>query len=416
MRFTSRRVRTVGAAAVLATASLLLAGCTDAAPPAPADIADPLPDEVIERLQSSTERAIGAAGAPGAIVGVWAPWAGEWIAGVGETAPGSGTAPSPDMQFRAGPVTRSMTCDVLYALDGGAVNLDDSVSDLVPSVPPLEDVTLVDLCDGVAGLKSSEAGNWNSILSNPDRVWDPREYAARGLGEGLGERGVWSNSDTSFFLLGLALENATRTPMPELYEEYVADPQGLGDTYLPGDASAAPGSNPFPGFYSSSKVRENGCEEPPRDMTELSSSIGYAGSGIVSSVGDLGDYVADLASSAGSSDALEQRWAQAVPLEADGPQWMRAAGGDRLLGSMIGQEGKIFGYITAAYSDIDTGLTVVVTINNSAAGGDLAGALARELAAIALETPGDDRPEASLPWTAAQAHDEVGDAAVCPID
>ena len=415
MSFSFRRGRVGGAVAVFAAAAVLLTGCTGDDRRAPADIADPLPEEVTERLQAASERAAAAAGAPGAIVGVWVPWAGEWVSGVGETEPGSGVQPSPEMTFRAATVTRSMTCDVLYAMDGSTVDLDDSVTEYVHSVPHLDEVTLIDLCDGVAGLRSSDSGNWNAMLSNPTREWTPREFAATGLGAGQGEVGVWTESDTSFFLLGLALENASRTPLRELYERYVAEPNGLRNTVLPRDEASAPGSEPLPGFYTSSSARQNGCEEPPRDMTELSASMGYASSGVVSDVADLGTYVASVAASAGSGDDLAPRWAQSVPLDDDGAQWMRAAGGNRLLGSMLGQQGKIFGYSTAAYSDVDTGLTVVVALNNSAAGGDLAGALARELAAIAFETPSEDRPEASLPWTADQAHQAVGDAAVCPI-
>src|SRR5690606_15690390 len=161
--------------------------------------------------------------------------------------------------------------------------------------------------------------------------------------------------------------------------------------------------------------RQAGCEEEPQEVTELSSSMGYADSGVVSTLEDLRDYAADLGRRAGSSDDLNPRWAESLPVSADGEQWVRVAGGDRLMGPMIGQQGDILGYATAAYSDVDTGLTVVVSLNNSAGGGDLAGALARELAAIAMDAPSHRQPEASLPATAEQARQAVSDAAVCPV-
>lgn len=416
MRLSHRRGRLLGVASFLAVGALALAGCTGGSNPAPRDISNPLDDEVVEQLQQAAERGMAAAGAPGAVVGVWVPWAGEWQAGLGETAPGSGEAPSTDMSFRAGTITRSMTCDVLYAMDGGVVDLDDSVTQFVSSVPELEDVTLLDLCNGVAGLRSSTSGNWNYMLSNPDRVWNPREFAASGLGHGRGEAGVWSDSDTSFFLLGLALENASHQSLRDLYQEYVAEPNDLDRTFLPTVAAAEPGTNPMPGFYTSNAARQAGCEEEPQEVTELSSSMGYANSGVVSTLEDLRDYAADLGRRAGSSDDLNPRWAESLPVSADGEQWVRVAGGDRLMGPMIGQQGDILGYATAAYSDVDTGLTVVVSLNNSAGGGDLAGALARELAAIAMDAPSDRKPESSLPWTAEQARQAVTDAAVCPVE
>ena len=58
---------------------------------------------------------------------------------------------------------------------------------------------------------------------------------------------------------------------------------------------------------------------------------------------------------------------------------------------------------------------MVVVLNNSAGGGNLAGALARELSAIAMEA-GEEAPETTLPWTIDQAHEAVASAAKCPID
>lgn len=416
MRSTHRRGRVLGALSSFAIAALLLAGCTGGdSVPSPDRISNPMPDDAVEQMQAATERAIAAGGGPGAIVGVWAPWAGEWEAGIGETEPGSGTAPSTDMTFRAATVTRSMTCDLLYAMDGGPVNLDDAVSTYLQSVPQLTDVTLVDLCNGVAGLRSSRDPNWNFVIGNTDRVWDPREYAAAGLGAGLGSTDSWADSDPSFFLLGLALQNASHSSLPELYNEYIFDPQGLGDTYLPSDAPSTAGSNPLPGFYSSSQVQQSGCTEAPADVTEISASCGYADSGVVSSVTDVRDYMSRQARNAGNSDDLPPRWAETFPVSSDGEQWVRAGGGNRLNGSMLGQQGDILGYSVAAYSDVDTGLTVVVVLNNSAGGGNLAGALARELSAIAMEA-GEEAPETTLPWTIDQAHEAVASAAKCPID
>ncbi|WP_139344545.1 hypothetical protein [Rathayibacter sp. VKM Ac-2630] len=59
------------------------------------------------------------------------------------------------------------------------------------------------------------------------------------------------------------------------------------------------------------------------------------------------------------------------------------------------------GFVTAAYSDPVSGLTVAVSFNSSTAGADFAGNVARALAALAVEqgaaSGAADLPV--LPWT-----------------
>lgn len=420
MRFSHRRGPFAGAVAALAAGTLLLSGCTGDATPDPADVEQDLPADIAEQLEAATTRAMQGAGATGAIVGVWAPWSGAWVEGLGTTTPGSDQAPSVDMRFRAGEITRSMTCDVLYGLVGdGVVSLGDSITEYVPSVPTLADVTLKDLCDDVSGLSGSRSLMWSSIIGNLERIWTPREFAAAGLGRSLQNAGAWNNSDTAYILLGHALENAAHRDYDELFEEYVAGPFDLEETTVPTAASAAPGENALPGLYTSWNGVRNGCHETPSDVTELSPSFGFANSDAVTTLADMRDYVAGLADEAGDVNEPAERWAGSLPTDPDGAQWMRSGGGSILMGPMIGQHGSMVGYVTAAYSDIESGLTVVVALNNSAAGAKLGGALARELSAIAAQAPaaeGEAKPEIALPWTVEQAHDQVASAAACPVD
>ena len=92
------------------------------------------------------------------------------------------------------------------------------------------------------------------------------------------------------------------------------------------------------------------------------------------------------------------------------------AGGAVLAGSLVGQFGAVPGYITAAFSDPSSGLTVAVVLNDSAAGAGVGAYLAWELAAIASKAPaasGQTVPEAGLPWTAEQYHEKITASAIC---
>src|SRR4051794_23848785 len=180
----SRRWR--AAAAGAAALALVLTGCSAVeatfsyTPPEQVD--QPLPEGTAAQLQAAGENAIVKTGATGAIVGVWVPWSGTWVTAMGTQSVEDQTAVTTDMTFRIADTTRLMTCDVLYGLaDGGVVELDAPVTDYVSGVAQLEDITLLDLCNGTSGVGSSEATVASMWLNTPDRVWTPLELASFGL-------------------------------------------------------------------------------------------------------------------------------------------------------------------------------------------------------------------------------------------
>ncbi|WP_460776598.1 serine hydrolase domain-containing protein [Microbacterium sp. GXF7504] len=414
MQFQSAVRRTAAAAIGIA---LVLAAATGCAPerevtidlPAQTDAA--FPGEVQTQLEDAVASAMTATGATGAVVGVWAPWAGSWVAGVGE----ADTADA----FRIANVTRSMTCDVLYQVAAeGTVSLDDPVTDYVASIASVpSSVTLRSLCDGTSGLGSYSARIGSDFLDTPERRWNPNELVAYGVGSLdaslIGT--TWRDSDAAYVLLGLALEKATGRSAGDLFDAYVVDPLGLTATGLPGGGAAAPGDPALTGLISQRAEDGTVACADTRDVTVLSSSMGFTNSGAVSTVTELGTYVQALATGALLPEGAD-RFASPMPVGPDQPSWFSTAGGAYLAGSLIGQYGSAPGYITAAFSDPATGLTVAVVLNNSVAPESLGAYLAWELAAIASKAPaasGETAPPAGLPWTAQQFHDAITAYAVC---
>jgi D-alanyl-D-alanine carboxypeptidase len=417
MRAQPTRRRAVAALSAALIVALALAGCSadrqiEIDLPAQADAA--LPEESVQQLQDAVSHAMAATGSSGAIVGVWAPWSGSWVAGMGTQNPVDGGEVTADMGFRAGRVTRAMTCDVLYAaVAEGKVKLDDSVTTWVASVPTLTDVTLEQLCDGTSGV-----GSYGSILlplwlANPERTWTPRELASFGLGKSRsGEPGAsYVDSDAGYVLLGLALERALGKPADELIAEYVAEPLDLTATALGAPSTEAV----LEGLYAPSvDGGKRNCAEP-LDVTDVSTTGGYTDSGVSSDIDDLARYARALASGALQPE-VDDRFAEPLPAGPNAPSWYTMAGGAVHAGSLIGQFGSVPGYTTAAFSDPETGLTVALVLNNSSGGAGFGAYLAWELAAIASKAPaasGQTAPEAGLPWTAEQYHDQIAKAAIC---
>ncbi|UUT36332.1 serine hydrolase domain-containing protein [Microbacterium elymi] len=414
------------AAAVLAI-TLVAAACSAGhADPGAGTLAPDknLPSDTQDQLTGAVDDAMAATGASGAIVGVWAPWSGSWVAGLGTVEPDGKTAVTPEMTFRAGQLTRPMICDVLYALaDDHVVALGDSITKYVGGMPRFADVTLESLCDGTSGIGSYNALLKSQSLGNPDRVWDPRELVGYGIGQVGGEvrTGVtYRDSDAGYVLLGLALERASGKSAAELLREHVFDPLGMDSTALPDPAAAAPvvgSSTALPGYYlgKTSKSGAYVCDKQT-DITEQSASFGFTDAGVVSDISDLGSYARALARGTLVSD--KSRFADALPVTASSPSWFTTAGGAVQAGPMVGQYGSTAGYLTAAFSDPKSGLTVAVVLNNSTAGRGPIVDLARELAAIASKAPatGDrEAPALGLPWSADQFHSTIAKAAVCPV-
>ena len=408
--------RAIAAASAAIVVALAVMGCSadrhvEVDLPEQADVS--LPDASIEQLQDAVTNAMSASGASGAIVGVWVPWSGSWVAGLGTQNPEDGAEVTADMQFRAAGMTRAMTCDLLYAAAAeGKVRLTDEVTKWVPSVSTLDDITLEHLCDGTSGIGSYATHLTPLWISNPDRIWSPRELASFGLGEprtaAPGE--AYRDSDAGYVLLGLAMERALEKPAAELIREYVAEPLDLDATGL-----RAPSGSVLEGLYAAPvEGGKRDCAEP-LDVTSVSTSTGYTDSGVSTDIDDLGRYVQALATGA-LQPGEDDRFSEALPPAPGSPSWYTMAGGAVQAGSLIGQFGSVPGYITAAFSDPSTGLTVAVVLNDSAAGAGMGAYLAWELAAIASKAPaaaGQTAPEAGLPWTAEQYHEAIADAAIC---
>lgn len=423
MHMTGRWRRTLAVLAGVAALAVAVSGCTGSAPSqarTPQQVTGELPDETVQQLQGAVEHAMAATGSSGAIVGVWVPWAGAWVTGLGAASPGSDDPVTADMAFRIGAMTRPMTCDVLYGLvEDGVVELDDPVSEYVPSSPDLTDVTLQQLCDNTSGLGRSKDTLLENALRTPERQWNAREVAAAGLGKERTEPGVaFTDSDTGYLLLGVALQNASRETPAALMREYVTGPLGLEATRLPGREAEPPGDPALPGFHSDGADREAGCVDP-REYTEMSASFGSTDSGAVSNIRELGVYVESLAARVKDGGEFAPRWAAARPVSTTEDSWYQYAGGTYIAGSMVGQQGMMPGYLTSAYADTDNGLTVAVVLNNSTAPEELVGFLAKELAAIVSKVPardGETAPDFGLPWTAEDYHQRIADGAVCPVE
>ena len=414
-----RRARVVAVAVAVA---LALTGCTTngAARVDVPDQADAsLPTDTTSALSGAVKAAMKLSASSGVIAGVWAPWAGEWTTAEGTTQVGGKTPMQQDMTFRIGELTQGMTCTVLLKLvEEGKVSLDEKVSKALPAAPGTGDITLGELCQGTSGLADYGAALAPYVANTPERMWPPLELLAAGQGGvPTGPPGAaYAASDTGFVLLGLALEEVTHRSWNDLYAQYVVGPLALDSTSLPD-----PSSTTIPGPHASGYIAPRGGDgavqcDAVHDVSSMSSSFGWTAGGMVSSIDDLKTWTQALATGSLLGSAEKKAAWTTIPLGADAPTWEGYGFGATQYGPLRGASGDMGGFMTAAFTEPKSGLTVVVMLNNATAGKAFVQALAMQLASLVSRVPatsGKSAPSFQFPWSADQMADAMQKGAIC---
>ena len=268
-------------------------------------------------------------------------------------------------------------------------------------------MTLGQLCQGTAGLADYRGQFQAQFVNNPTREWSAIELISGGLAAARTEPGTaWQDSATAIGVLGLALTAASGQSWAELYDEYIFTPLGLSETSVPsGDDLTI--ESPAPHGYAAA-VNPDGSRDCAvmHDDTKLSPSLSGVTGGVVSTLDDLKRWSQVLAEGSLLSNRSADAQLATISLGGDSPTWQGYGLGVQTLGPLVGHDGEISGFLTAAYADPATGFTVVVMLNNSTAGKGFAQQLAMQLASIASKAPaagGATAPVLELPWSAEQA-------------
>ncbi|GAA0595691.1 serine hydrolase domain-containing protein [Streptomyces crystallinus] len=262
------------------------------------------------RLDRAVRDAMKKAGIPGVQVGVWLPGKGSYVRAFGVADKRTGAPITRDMRFRIGSETKTFTATaVLELVDDGRVRLDDPISTYIKGVPNGHHIRVRDLLDMRSGLfpYSMDNGFIHDFLSNPQRVFTPKELLAYGYRHpnvfAPGTKFQYSNSN--YILLGLLVEKVTGRSVRDVIEHRVLAPSHLDHTLFPRGKEFP---RPYPHGYTNQTL--SGKVE---DSTHWNPSWAWSAGAMISDLDDLKHWARDLATGTLLSRATQAERLKVLP-------------------------------------------------------------------------------------------------------
>lgn len=333
------------------------------------------------KLQQALETA--AAGMPGAVMHVESPAHGTWAGATGYLDPERRVPMAADAPMRIGSITKTYTAAlVLLAVEDGKWSLDDPIArhlppGRAPRLPHLEVITLRQCLNHTSGLfdYTDDQAFKAAMLQDGARARSVDELlaaAARNQPAFAPGEGV-AYCNTSYLLLGLALEQAYGQSFSDLVAARLTVPLGLKRTEMPASEVMPGGVRGF--------LPARGAD-PRRDSTAFHPSLAGTGGGMVATAGEVATFMRAVLDGDLLRPASREAMKQLIP--AGRPQQHYGLGleaiemGDAML---VGKGGAINGFSSLALRLPDG--TMLVVWANEGPGGQ-----ASQLAMAAIEALG----------------------------
>jgi len=344
-------------AALLVCLAALVGGASlaSAATPAPTLSASRLAE-----LQATLDAQMAKYKVPGAIVGMWFPTVGTWVVGSGVGDKSTGGAPQIADHVRIGSITKSFTATVVLQLVGEKkLALTDKLSKYEPWVPGAKGITIRQLLNMTSGLYNftDVPELWEEFLADPAAIWTPRQLVDLAIANPAvfppGQEYMYCN--TNYVLLGMIIERVTgRTASGEVTRRIVKR-LGLKHTSFPMTA-ALPA--PYMPGYVPADGKPNGSGDL-RDLSIYSPTPFWTAGGMVSTLGDLRIWARALA-----TGKLLSRRMHAAQLKFSAPNTVSyGLGVMNAPGVAFGHSGEVPGYNSSMYYLPSLKATSITLIN-----------------------------------------------------
>lgn len=344
------------ACAGLLLMTLSLVSCGGEPEPAPS-----FSDELQRDMEATVLDLMEQASIPGAVVGVWVPDMGEWVAAFGLADIETGREMAVDDKVRIASNTKTFTATlVLILADEGLLDLDDRLEEYVQGVPYGDEITIRQLLNMTAGIFSfsEDEGFLDAFTADPLMEMTPQESLDIALAHppdfapGQG----WHYSDTNYEILGMIVEQVTGNDIEDEVRTRVIEPLGLSHTFFPTTPD-------MPEGHSRGYVLQK--DGTMMDYTRVSPSVPWAGGAMISDLEDLEVWAKALAGGELLSEDMHAQQLEWVEV----PELANVEGryglGIMSLGGFHGHNGAIFGYNSTVLYLPEDDATIVVLVNKS---------------------------------------------------
>lgn len=315
--------------------------------------------------------AAAANGATAFYVAIDDPDQGTYVAAYGDVGV-DGPAATVDDNFRIGSITKTFTATVILQLiDEGELSLDDTVADVSPDLaaefPDLAELTieqLLGMTSGIADYFNVPDSVITEVVADPQRVFEPEELIAAGVGAGVDAPGTPGYSTTNYIALQLIAEDLTGQSLQELIDERIVQPADLGNIFLPPNDDTDLPEPLTRGYVAGGCVAEfsgDGADIPEgTDTTDWSASSSQGGGGMTSDITSLRNWAATMSGNELLSDDLaEVRMSNTKRIDV----LDYGLGIFRIGTSWWGHEGEAIGWEALSLHDPETGVSIAVASN-----------------------------------------------------
>ncbi len=324
----------------------------------------PFSQDVQDRLNRAVDAKMAEFGVPGAIVGVWVPGKGEWIACKGVADIRTGAAPRVQDRVRIASITKTFAATVILQLaDEKRLSLSDTLNqyDLGVTVPNSDRITIRNLLNMTSGLfnYTDDENFWQQFLAAPTAVWTPKRLvemaAAKGAVSPPGQAYAYNN--TNYVLLGMIIEKVTGNTAAAEITRRIIDELGLRNTSFP--TTAAMPAPFMHGYMPEAGIGGDTGGPAVIDMSVESPTPFYTAGGMISDLMDLKTWLQALASGSLVSPEMQKE-----RMTFGSPNTPYYGLGVMNGGNMLGHSGEITGYNSSAYTHPGgNGATIIVLIN-----------------------------------------------------